>query len=131
MQTRPLTVLSAVLIWLLSTIFAIPDAIGANIEEYVIDMNKTIAVCTPFADVPYKLTYAKYNLFAKALIYYILPLIIISCFYVLMARRLHESANQMPGELQGQSVAQARARRHVARMVLAFVFRKYKYILYL
>lgn len=39
-----------------------------------------------------------------------------------MARRLHVSARDMPGEIAGpQSRAQARARRHVARMVVTFV----------
>lgn len=92
-----------------------------------IDYNKTITICTPFPKYPGEKDYARYNVVAKALVYYILPLIIIACFYVLMAKRLHASANEMPGEMQGQSVAQARARRHVARMVLAFVFRKYSF----
>lgn len=39
-----------------------------------------------------------------------------------MARRLHVSARDMPGEIAGpQSRAQARARRHVAKMVVTFV----------
>lgn len=38
-----------------------------------------------------------------------------------MARRLHLSAREMPGELAGPQRAQARARRHVARMVVTFV----------
>lgn len=59
---------------------------------------------------------------AKAIIYYFLPLSIIGVLYALMARRLQLSAREMPGELAGpQSRAQARARRHVARMVVTFV----------
>ncbi len=64
----------------------------------------------------------RYNVICKAIIYYILPLSIIGVLYVLMARRLHVSARDMPGEIAGpQSRAQARARRHVARMVVTFV----------
>lgn len=64
----------------------------------------------------------RYNVVGKAIIYYFLPLIIIGVLYALMARRLHLSAREMPGELAGpQSRAQARARRHVARMVVTFV----------
>lgn len=89
--------------------------------------NKTITICTPFPNITNTKTYAKYNVVLKSLIYYIIPLCIIACFYVLMAIRLHASANEMPGEIRGtQSVAQARARRHVARMVLVFVFCKLK-----
>lgn len=64
----------------------------------------------------------RYNVVAKAITYYFLPLTIIGVLYALMARRLHLSAREMPGELAGpQSRAQARARRHVARMVVTFV----------
>lgn len=67
----------------------------------------------------------RYNVVAKAIIYYFLPLSIIGVLYLLMARRLHLSAREMPGELAGpQSRAQARARRHVARMVVTFVIGK-------
>lgn len=41
-----------------------------------------------------------------------------------MARRLRLSAREMPGELVGTQRAQARARRHVARMVITFVIGK-------
>lgn len=66
--------------------------------------------------------HSRCNVAAKALIYYLLPLLVIAFFYILMARRLQASARELPGALHGtQSAAQARARRHVARMVLAFV----------
>lgn len=125
-QTKPMTVISAILIWILAAIFAIPDAIAAHLQEARIDNNDTILFCTPYYS---NTTYTQYNVVAKSLIYYIIPLCIISAFYILMARTLHASVNEMPGELQGaQSLSQARARRHVARMVLVFVFCKFKYI---
>ncbi|XP_043066666.1 neuropeptide CCHamide-2 receptor isoform X2 [Drosophila bipectinata] len=63
-----------------------------------------------------------YMVAAKASIYYLLPLSIIGALYIMMAKRLHISARDMPGEQQSmQSRSQARARRHVARMVVAFV----------
>lgn len=61
---------------------------------------------------------------AKSIAYYFLPLSIIGVLYALMARRLHLSAREMPGELAGPQRAQARARRHVARMVVTFVIGK-------
>lgn len=63
----------------------------------------------------------RYNVVAKSIAYYFLPLSIIAVLYALMARRLHLSAREMPGELAGPQRAQARARRHVARMVVTFV----------
>lgn len=61
---------------------------------------------------------------AKSIAYYFLPLSIIGVLYALMARRLHLSAREMPGELAGPQRVQARARRHVARMVVTFVIGK-------
>lgn len=120
-----MTVLSAVLIWLLAIIFALPDAIFAHLEEMPIKNNQTLVFCAIY-NLTHVETYTKYNVVLKSLVYYVVPLFIIGGFYVLMAKRLHASANEMPGELQGaQSIAQARARRHVAKMVLIFVFRKF------
>lgn len=71
------------------------------------------------------LKYFRYNVIGKAITYYFLPLSIIGVLYALMARRLHLSTREMPGELAGpQSRAQARARKHVARMVVTFVIGK-------
>lgn len=56
----------------------------------------------------------------KFLSYYAIPLIIITFFYILMAHHLVLSTRNMPGEMQGQST-QIRARKKVAKMVLAFV----------
>ncbi|KAJ8923268.1 hypothetical protein NQ315_001825 [Exocentrus adspersus] len=124
LQTKPLTVISAGLIWLLATVFALPDAICSRLNHVNVPYsNKTITYCSPFPNITNAKTYAQYNIAFKSLIYYFIPLTIIAFFYVLMAIRLHHSANEMPGEIRGtQSVAQARARRHVARMVLIFVF---------
>lgn len=66
---------------------------------------------------------------AKSIAYYFLPLSIIGVLYALMARRLHLSAREMPGELgAGPQRAQARARRHVARMVVTFVIGKCAFV---
>lgn len=66
-------------------------------------------------------SFKRYNVVAKSIAYYFLPLSIIAVLYALMARRLNVSAREMPGELAGPQRAQARARRHVARMVVTFV----------
>lgn len=63
---------------------------------------------------------------AKAIIYYGLPLLVVTLFYSLMAQRLLASTKEMPGALQGgQGEAQAKARKSVACMVLIFVIGKY------
>ncbi|XP_030758987.1 neuropeptide CCHamide-2 receptor-like [Sitophilus oryzae] len=125
-QTKPLTAVSAVMIWILATGFAIPDAIFSRLKDAPVDINKTIIFCYPFPSFPDNATetmYKQYNVVSKSLIYYLVPLTIIAFFYVLMAIRLHNSANDIPGE--GRSThgsAQVKSRKHVARMVLIFVF---------
>ncbi|CAH1154725.1 unnamed protein product [Phaedon cochleariae] len=120
LQNKPLTVFSAGLIWLFATALAIPDAISSRLIYVPVQSNKTITYCSPFPD---SIAYAKYEIVFQSLIYYFMPLGIIACFYLLMAIRLHISANEMPGEAGGMtSNVQAKARRHVAKMVLVFVF---------
>ncbi|ENN71140.1 hypothetical protein YQE_12071, partial [Dendroctonus ponderosae] len=123
LQTKPMTVLSAVMIWIIATGCALPNAFFARITHAPIkgrERNETIPFCFPYPDIP---NYEKYSVVVKSLIYYIIPLMVIACFYVLMAIRLHTSANEMPGEIRGaQGISQAKARKHVARMVLIFVF---------
>ncbi|KAJ9595792.1 hypothetical protein L9F63_013036, partial [Diploptera punctata] len=65
-------------------------------------------------------TYLHMMVLLKFLSYYAIPLCIIAFFYILMARHLELSTRNMPGEMQGQST-QIRARKKVAKMVLAFV----------
>ncbi|XP_037728440.1 neuropeptide CCHamide-2 receptor [Drosophila subpulchrella] len=121
LQTKPLTVFTAVIIWILAILLGMPSVLFSDIKSYPVLTamgNMTIEVCSPFRDPEY----AKFMVAAKALIYYLLPLSIIGALYIMMANRLHMSARNMPGEQQSmQSRTQARARRHVARMVVAFV----------
>ncbi|XP_060658154.1 neuropeptide CCHamide-2 receptor [Drosophila nasuta] len=121
LQTKPLTVFTAVMIWVLAIILGMPSFVVSNLKTYPLASptgNITILVCSPYSTS----IYAKYMVVAKASIYYLLPLSIIGVLYIMMANRLHISARDMPGEqLSIQSRSQARARRHVARMVVAFV----------
>lgn len=71
----------------------------------------------------------RYTVVGKALIYYIIPLVVIGALYLLMAHRLRKSAREITSEIAGpQSRNQARARRYVARMVVAFVVGKYLHL---
>ena len=76
-------------------------------------------VCHPYPD-ELGSSYLQMMVLLKFLSYYAIPLCIIAFFYILMARHLELSTRNMPGEMQGQS-SQIRARKKVAKMVLAFV----------
>jgi hypothetical protein len=56
----------------------------------------------------------------KALVYYFVPLSIITGFYIAMAWRLVQSAASMPGEARARR--QINSRKNVAKMVLGMVF---------
>ncbi|XP_065079645.1 neuropeptide CCHamide-2 receptor-like [Ochlerotatus camptorhynchus] len=122
LQTRPITVIVAVLIWLLAIAFAIPSAVISDVVVIKL-ANKTIEYCSPWGQrTNESLVYSQYKTVINSAIYYFLPLAVIGILYILMAYRLHASARDMPGENAGpQSRSQARARRHVARMVITFV----------
>ncbi|XP_075168951.1 CCHamide-2 receptor [Haematobia irritans] len=125
LQTKPLTVITAGLIWMLSIFFALPSLLVSDLQyiEISSENNFTIIVCSPFGKQSPNLdSYSRYVVVIKAFVYYILPLFIIGVLYLMMAQRLHVSARDMPGEtLSMQSRSQVRARRYVARMVVAFV----------
>ncbi|XP_011206046.2 neuropeptide CCHamide-2 receptor [Bactrocera dorsalis] len=128
LQTRPLTVFTASMIWIVAILLAAPSFIVSDLQEIHIPPSKnsknlTIVICSPFGRYrPNYKSYSKYTVISKAIIYYLLPLFIIGALYILMAKRLRTSAREMPGEALGmQSRSQARARRYVARMVVSFV----------
>ncbi|XP_069682848.1 neuropeptide CCHamide-1 receptor-like [Periplaneta americana] len=113
------TISIAVLIWILAIIFALPAAIASYIRVFKLSDDKSFNVCYPFR-VSWGEKYAEVMVIAKFVIYYAVPLVVISFFYLLMARHLILSTRNMPGEMQGQA-RQVRARKKVAKMVLAFV----------
>jgi len=58
----------------------------------------------------------------KSLVYYVIPLITISTYYILMALKLHTSTKKIVTEITGaQGPAQVKSRKHIARMVLIFI----------
>ncbi|XP_054268384.1 neuropeptide CCHamide-2 receptor-like [Macrosteles quadrilineatus] len=119
-STKPLTIVTALAIWMVSLILALPAAIFSNVQSAVIEDNHTIEYCSPFPK-EFGTTYEKGIVLFKFLAYYAIPLWVIAAFYILMARHLVLSTRTLPGEHgKGQS-NQVQARKKVAKMVLAFV----------
>nr|CAD7594197.1 unnamed protein product [Timema genevievae] len=119
-SSRSLTLLIAVGIWLLAVLLALPAALFSSVQTRRKDNGQTILFCSPFPP-KFGQAYKQMIVLSKFLVYYAIPLSVIACFYVLMARHLEYSTRNMPGELQGQST-QVLGRRKVAKMVLSFVF---------
>ncbi|XP_048478718.1 neuropeptide CCHamide-2 receptor isoform X3 [Plutella xylostella] len=120
LQLRKLPLVCATVIWAAALLFAVPAALFSSTPTVLLQDNITIYYCTPYPK-GWK-NYTKWMTLSKAVIYYALPLLVISIFYSLMARRLLASTKEMPGALHaGQGEAQAKARKSVACMVLIFV----------
>ncbi|XP_071056855.1 neuropeptide CCHamide-2 receptor-like isoform X1 [Onthophagus taurus] len=121
LQTKSLTVMIVVLIWLLAIILSIPDDIFTDITSYTENSSSNVIhICTPFPPTV-TTTYKKYIIAGKAFVFYIVPLFVIASFYILMAKKLYASVNEIPWH-NNQSISQIRARRNVARVVLCFAF---------
>ncbi|XP_063876507.1 neuropeptide CCHamide-1 receptor-like [Scylla paramamosain] len=114
-----LTIVVAVVIWVVAAVLALPAAVFSKTPELFTPTGEPYHICTPYPEHLGKV-YPKVHALVKVAVYYLLPLILIASFYVLMARHLILSAKQLPGEAAGQQ-RQVRARRKVAKMVLAFV----------
>ncbi|CAG9767105.1 unnamed protein product [Ceutorhynchus assimilis] len=116
-----ITVATAVGIWILAILCAIPALLGSHIKEIRDDEGTLcLEVCYPFPEDWLKGTYPQLMVMSKFLVLYIIPLIIIFGFYLSMAISLIMSTRNVPGELQGMH-RQIKARKKVAVTVLIFV----------
>ncbi len=112
------TICVTICIWICSFACAFPAATYSYIRVFQENNVTLFEVCYPYPEeFP---NYPRTVVIVRFLIYYAIPLGIIAFFYVLMARYLIRSVENLPGEAQGQ-LRQIKARRKVAKTVLAFV----------
>ncbi|XP_026805202.1 neuropeptide CCHamide-1 receptor-like, partial [Rhopalosiphum maidis] len=113
------TLTVAAAIWAVAVACAVPAARFSYVRQFRVHNVTLFEVCYPFSE-HLGPAYPKVMVTVKFLVYYAVPLAVIAFFYVLIARYLLHTTNNMPGELQGQ-IRQVRARKKVAKAVLAFV----------
>nr|XP_023023025.1 neuropeptide CCHamide-1 receptor-like [Leptinotarsa decemlineata] len=113
------TICTAVFIWILAICCAAPAAFGSHIKG-IPENNPQFFVCYPFPTHWMGDRYAQVMVLSKFLILYVVPLVIITIFYLSMAIFLFSSTKNVPGELQGMQ-RQIQARKKVAITVLVFV----------
>uniref|UniRef100_T1IY09 G-protein coupled receptors family 1 profile domain-containing protein n=1 Tax=Strigamia maritima TaxID=126957 RepID=T1IY09_STRMM len=115
------TILVAAGVWLLSILLALPAVIFSVVNQVKVqNSTKIICYCTPYPEHMGGL-YPKLNVLFKFLVYYAIPLIVVASFYILMARHLLVSSQNLLGETQQQQQRQIEARKKVAFTVLVFV----------
>lgn len=93
------TVSVAAAIWVAALACAAPAARYSYVRQFRHHNVTLFEACYPF---PEHLgpAYPKLAVLVKFLVYYAVPLAVIACFYVLIARYLVRTTNNMPGELQ-------------------------------
>ncbi|XP_028997741.1 neuromedin-B receptor [Betta splendens] len=113
------TCLKAVSIWLLSVLLAVPEAIFSQIVSMQDNHNVTFVNC-----VPYPMSnpmHPKIQSVMIFLVYFLIPLVVISVYYYHIARTLIKSAHDMPGEVSDHTRRQMETRKRLAKIVLVFV----------
>lgn len=97
------TVTVAAAIWAAALACAAPAARFSYVRQFRSRNVTLFEVCYPFPDDWLWPGYARVAVLVKFLVYYAVPLTVIACFYVLIARYLVHTTNNMPGELQVRS----------------------------
>ncbi|XP_023656838.2 gastrin-releasing peptide receptor [Paramormyrops kingsleyae] len=110
----------AVSIWIFSMALAIPEAIFSDLHTFSISRtNDTFVTCAPYPHTGD--LHPKIHSTASFLMFYIIPLLIISIYYTFIARSLLSSASNMPIERNVQIAKQIESRKRLAKVVLVFV----------
>ncbi|XP_052603259.1 bombesin receptor subtype-3 [Peromyscus californicus insignis] len=107
-------------IWIVSMIFALPEAIFSNVYTFQDpNRNVTFESCNSYP-VSERLLQKIHSLLCF-LVFYIIPLSIISVYYSLIARTLYKSTMNIPTEEQSHARKQIESRKRIAKTVLVLV----------
>lgn len=89
--------LKATTIWIFSMLLAIPEAVFSDLRHfYDKGTNKTFISCTPYPHT--NELHPKIQSMASFLIFYVIPLSVISVYYYFIAKKLIRSAYSLPVE---------------------------------
>ncbi|KAL4656897.1 gastrin-releasing peptide receptor-like [Arapaima gigas] len=110
----------AAIIWIFSMTLAIPEAIFSDLHTFHIARNnETFVTCAPYPHTGD--LHPKIHSMVSFLVLYIVPLLIITVYYVFIAKSLMSSASNMPVEGNVQVRKQIESRKRLAKTVLVFV----------
>ncbi|XP_030269379.1 gastrin-releasing peptide receptor isoform X2 [Sparus aurata] len=119
-STTTSIVLRAVLIWVFSLLLAVPEAIYSDLHTFnVTSTNESFVTCAPYPHAGE--LHPKIHSMASFLIFYVIPLLVISMYYTFIARSLMRSASDLPVEGNVQARQQVESRKRLAKTVLVFV----------
>ncbi|KAG7266987.1 hypothetical protein CRUP_010521 [Coryphaenoides rupestris] len=119
-STTASTVLQAALIWLLSLVLAIPEAVYSDLHTFnIAASNHTFVTCAPYPNAGE--LHPKIHSTVSFLIFYVVPLLVITVYYTFIAQSLTRSASNLPVEGNVHARRQVESRKRLAKTVLVFV----------
>ncbi|NXS44024.1 NMBR protein, partial [Balaeniceps rex] len=113
------TCVKAIAIWVISMLLAVPEVVFSDLAHINDTNNATFTAC-----IPYPMTddmHPKIHSVLIFLVYFLIPLAIISIYYYHIAKSLIKSAHNIPGEYSEHSKRQMETRKRLAKIVLVFV----------
>ncbi|KAM8945552.1 neuromedin-B receptor [Pelodytes ibericus] len=113
------TCIKATGIWIISMILAVPEAVFSEVAHINGTDNVSFTACIPYPQNDEM--HPKIHSVLIFLVYFLIPLTIISIYYYHIARTLIKSAHNIPGEYSEHSKRQMETRKRLAKIVLVFV----------
>ncbi|KAM9382460.1 neuromedin-B receptor [Phaethornis superciliosus] len=113
------TCVKAVAIWVISMLLAVPEVVFSQLAHINDTNNVTFTACIPYPMTDDK--HPKIHSVMIFLVYFLIPLAIISIYYYHIAKSLIKSAHNIPGEYSEHSRRQMETRKRLAKIVLVFV----------
>ncbi|KAG3290364.1 neuromedin-B receptor [Ictidomys tridecemlineatus] len=113
------TCVKAVGIWVISVLLAVPEAVFSEVARIDSLDNSSFAACIPYPQTDE--LHPKIHSVLIFLVYFLIPLTIISIYYYHIAKTLIKSAHNLPGEYNEHTKKQMETRKRLAKIVLVFV----------
>ncbi|XP_048369954.1 bombesin receptor subtype-3 [Sphaerodactylus townsendi] len=114
------TCFKAACVWITSMLLAVPEAVSSDVYAFHIpEKNSSFETCAPYP-VSERILQEAHSLVCF-LMFYIIPLAIISVYYFLIAKTLYKSTSNMPAEEHSHARKQIESRKRVAKTVLVLV----------
>ncbi|XP_074165778.1 neuromedin-B receptor [Sminthopsis crassicaudata] len=113
------TCVKAIGIWIISVLLAVPEAVFSEVTHISSMDNGSFIACMPYPQT--NELHPKIHSVMIFLVYFLIPLVIISIYYYHIAKTLIKSAHNIPGEYNEHSKKQMETRKRLAKIVLVFV----------
>uniref|UniRef100_A0A8I4A495 Neuromedin-B receptor n=1 Tax=Callithrix jacchus TaxID=9483 RepID=A0A8I4A495_CALJA len=113
------TCVKAMVIWVVSVLLAVPEAVFSEVALISSLDNSSFIACIPYPQTDE--LHPKIHSVLIFLVYFLIPLAIISIYYYHIAKTLIKSSHNLPGEYNEHTKKQMETRRRLAKIVLVFV----------